>query len=74
MLRARVAVGLGVAAAFAGAIVLVTDGSSAGDPLGESCAEHDTTDSLHDVRSFADALAIVRGVRQTIPPRRKRGR
>jgi len=37
----------------------------------ESCFEPEasyTTDSLHDIRSFADAMAIVRGVRQTIPP------
>jgi hypothetical protein len=71
MLRARVAVGLGVAAVLAGAIVLPADGGSSGAPLGESCAELDTTfttDSLHDVRSFADALAIVRGTREAIPP------
>jgi hypothetical protein len=70
MLRARVAVGLGVAAALAGGIVLM-DGRSApeaapGDPCFEPESSY-TTDSLHDIRSFADAMAIVRGVRQTIP-------
>jgi hypothetical protein len=70
MLRARVAVGLGVATALAGMTVVITGGSSTGAQLGESCADLDTTfttDSLHDVRSFSDAIAIVRGVRETIP-------
>jgi hypothetical protein len=35
------------------------------------CSEGDTsytTGSLHDVRSFSDAVAIVRGVRESLPP------
>jgi hypothetical protein len=50
--------------------VVITGGSSTGAQLGESCADLDTTfttDSLHDVRSFSDAIAIIRGVRETIP-------
>src|SRR6187401_1397309 len=72
MLRPRVAVGLCAVAALATAALLFGGGSSPGARAGEeSCSEGDTaytTDSLHDIRSFADALAIVRGVRQTIPP------
>jgi hypothetical protein len=71
MLRARVAVGLGVAATLAGGIVLLDGGSAPRAALGDWCFEPEasyTTDSLHDIRSFADAMAIVRGVRQSIPP------
>ena len=71
MLRARVAVGLCAAAALATTVLLLDTGSAPGAGGEESCSEGDaayTTDSLHDIRSFADALAIVRGVRQTIPP------
>jgi hypothetical protein len=58
-------------ALLAGAVVLADGGSSPADPLGQSCAEIDTafrTDTLHDTRSFADAMAIVRGVREAVPP------
>src|SRR5215208_181098 len=71
MLRARVAVGASVAALLVGALAIADGGSAPAEPLGESCAELDTsftTDSLHDVRSFADAMAIVRGVRESVPP------
>jgi hypothetical protein len=71
MLRARVAVGLGAAAALAGAVALLDRGDAPGAPANTWCTPPEasyTTDSLHDVRSFADAMAIVRGVRQTIPP------
>jgi hypothetical protein len=70
MLRARVAVG--VCTAALAAVVLAADGgSSPAQPREESCAELDTTyttESLHDVRSFADAMAIVRGVKEAVPP------
>src|SRR5215208_1691519 len=71
MLRARVAVGASVAALLVGALAIADGGSAPAEPLGESCAELDTsftTNSLHDVRSFADAMAIVRGVRESVPP------
>ena len=71
MLRARVAVGASAAALAAAALVLSGGESSPAEPLGESCADLDTsftTDSLHDVRSFADAMAVVRGVRESLPP------
>src|SRR3954462_9931509 len=71
MLRARVAVGACAAAGLAAAAVLAGGGSSPAEPPGQSCAELDTTfstDSLHDVRSFADAVAVVRGGRETVPP------
>jgi hypothetical protein len=70
MLRARVAVGLCAAASIAGAFALFHDGSAPGAAPND-CAEPEatyTTDALHDIRSFADAMAIVRGVRETIPP------
>jgi hypothetical protein len=71
MLRARLAVGLCVAGVLAGGMVLLEDGGAPGAQAGDSCADPEstyTTDTLHDIRSFADAMAIVRGVRQTIPP------
>src|SRR5687767_4276247 len=71
MLRARLAVGLCGAAALAGGAVLLQDGSAPRAQPGVSCQDPEasyTTDSLHDIRSFADAMAIVRGTRQTIPP------
>ena len=51
--------------------MLANGDSSPAEPLGQSCAELDTsftTDTLNDVRSFADAMAIVRGVRESVPP------
>jgi hypothetical protein len=71
MLRERVAVGVCAAASLAGGLALLQGGSAPGAPLGDSCADPEstyTTDSLHDLRSFSDAMAIVRGVKQTIPP------
>jgi hypothetical protein len=71
MLRARLTVGLCAAAATTVGAALVADGAAPQDQPGVSCTETEssyTTDSLHDIRSFSDALAIVRGVRQTIPP------
>jgi hypothetical protein len=57
-------------AAGIGAAVLLGGSSSPAEGAG-SCADPDrayTTESLHDVRSFADAVAIVRGVRESVPP------
>ncbi len=71
MLRVRVAVAICLVAALTGGAVLLTGGSSPEAAAGNECVDPDssyTTDSLHDLRSFADALAIVRGVRQSIPP------
>jgi hypothetical protein len=71
MLRARVAVGLGVATVLAGTVVLLAERDAPGASPDIACTPPEstyTTDSLHDVRSFADAMAVVRGVRQTIPP------
>src|SRR3954447_4352256 len=71
MLRARTAVGAFAVAAGIGAAGLIGGGSSPAPPREEACAELDTahtTESLHDVRSFADAMAIVRGVRERVPP------
>ena len=71
MLRTRVALALCTAAALAGAVVLLSDDGSPEAAPGGECVDADrsyTTDSLHAVRSFADALAIVRGVRQSLPP------
>jgi hypothetical protein len=71
MLRARLAVGLCAAASLAGALALLHDGSATGAAPNDDCPDPEstyTTDTLHDIRSFADAMAIVRGVRQTIPP------
>jgi hypothetical protein len=73
MLRARAAIGLCAAASLAGTLVLLDGGSAPEAAPGDSCFEPEasyTTDSLHDIRSFADAMAIVRGVRQAIPLRR----
>jgi hypothetical protein len=71
MIGARLALVLCTAAMVASAAVLLSDdGSPEAGPGGE-CVDPDrsyTTDSLHDLRSLADALAIVRGVRQSIPP------
>ena len=72
MLRARIAVGLCLAAGAAAALVVVLGGGS--DPRaaqGDGCADPEatyTTDSLHDVRSFADAMAIVTAVKEETPP------
>ena len=74
MLRARAAVGLFLAAAVVGGVVLLDGGragSAPGTPPAQSCRDGETTyttDTLNDVRSFADALAIVRGVRESLPP------
>jgi hypothetical protein len=71
MLRARVAIGLCAATSLAATLVLLDGGSAPRAAPDGSCFEPEasyTTDSLHDIRSFADAMAIVRGVRQTIPP------
>jgi hypothetical protein len=72
MLRARIAVGLALAAVAAAAGALIAAGGDApGAPPRESCGYSEssyTTDSLHDVRSFADAMAIVRGVKEELPP------
>jgi hypothetical protein len=71
MLRARLAIALCAAASLAGGVVLVDGGSAPEAAPDDSCFEPEatyTTDSLHDIRSFADAMAIVRGVRQSIPP------
>src|SRR5215212_654871 len=71
MLRAHVAIGFCAAASVAGALVLLDGGSAPWAQAGDSCADPEstyTTDSLHDIRSFADAMAIVRAVRQSIPP------
>jgi hypothetical protein len=71
MLRARVAVGLGAAAALAGTVALLDGGDAPGATANTSCTSPEstyTTDSLHDVRSFADAMAIVRAVGEKIPP------
>src|SRR5215218_1378864 len=71
MLRARVAVGLALAASAAGAFSLAQGGDAPGAGSDGSCADPEstyTTDTLHDLRSFSDAIAIVRGVRETIPP------
>jgi hypothetical protein len=71
MLRARLAIGLCVAGALAGGVILLVDGSAPRAQASDSCTDPEstyTTDTLHDIRSFSDAMAIVRGVRQTIPP------
>jgi len=55
----------------AGGAVLARGGGAPAQPDDRACAELDTsftTDTLHDVRSFADAMAIVRGVRESVPP------
>ena len=71
MLHARVAVGACAATVLAGALLLADGGSSPAEPADRPCAELDasfTTDSLHDIRSFADAMAVVRGVSEAVPP------
>jgi hypothetical protein len=71
MLHARVAIGACAAAALAGAALLIGGGSSPAQSPDPPCADLDTTfttDSLHDLRSFADAFAVVRGVREAVPP------
>jgi len=51
---------------------MVVDGASAPDAsTQQSCGYSEatyTTDSLNDLRSFSDAMAIVRAVKETIPP------
>src|SRR4051794_6882230 len=71
MLRTRVAVAICAAAALAGALVLLKrNGSPEGGPGGDCgdpgrwCPAH----PLPDVRALSDALAVVRGGRQSIPP------
>jgi len=71
MLRARVAVGVVVAVLALGAVVMLDEGDAPGAPPDDSCASGEstyTTDSLHDLRSFSDAMAIVRGVKESVPP------
>src|SRR5687767_3186244 len=71
MLRARVAVGLSAAAGLACGLVLIGGDGAPRAGSRDSCTDPEssyTTDSLHDIRSFSDAMAIVRGVRQTTPP------
>src|SRR5215212_7504794 len=71
MVRVRVAMAICAAAVLASAVVLLSDDGSPEAAPGGDCVDPDrsyTTDSVHDVRSLADALAIVRGVRQSIPP------
>jgi hypothetical protein len=58
-------------AALAAAVALADGGSLPSAQGEQGCSEGDSsfsTDSLHDVRSFADAMVIVRGVRESIPP------
>jgi hypothetical protein len=77
MLRARLAVGVLLAAAVVAGVVLLDGGSAGsapGTPPASSCTDGEstyTTDTLNDVRSFADAMAIVRGVRESLPPEPK---
>ena len=71
MLRARVAVGVFLAAVVAVVGVALVGGDAPGAPPRESCGYSEssyTTDTLNDVRSFADAMAIVRGVKEELPP------
>ena len=54
-------------------VLLMSGGSPAAKgSLGHSCAEVDEStfpaETLRDLRSYSDALAIVRGVREEIPP------
>jgi hypothetical protein len=53
------------------AVVLLRGSPGPRAVAGDECAPSEssiTTDSLHDLRSFSDAMAIVRGVREAIPP------
>jgi hypothetical protein len=60
--------GLAVLAAGAGALHLLP-GRAAGAPGCSPIAERTfTADTLHDLRSFSDAIAIVRAVDEEIPP------
>jgi hypothetical protein len=66
---------LAVAAAVAAILsVALQYGSSpaAQEALGRSCAEISAStfsaETLRDLRSYSDALAIVRGIREAIPP------
>jgi hypothetical protein len=71
MLPARAAAGLLVAGVAAVGTVALAQGG-ADPPQGDrGCVDGEsayTSDSLHDVRSFSDAMAIVRAVRETVPP------
>jgi hypothetical protein len=68
MLRARIAVGLCLATVVAAVLVIVLgDGDDPRAARGDDCSDPESTytsDSLHDVRSFADAMAIVTGVKE----------
>jgi hypothetical protein len=64
-----------VAAALAAVLWVVLQSASspaAQDALGRSCAELGASkfaaETLRDVRSYSDAFAIVRGVREEVPP------
>jgi hypothetical protein len=69
MLRACVAVGLLAAFGPTAFSFLGRDVARAAGDAG--CADPDTsytTDSLYDVRSFSDAVAVVRAVKEEVPP------
>jgi hypothetical protein len=72
MLRTHVTVGLCAAASIAAGLVFLRDGDAPRAAAGGSCSPLSessfTTGTLHDLRSFADAMVIVRAVRQEIPP------
>src|SRR5687768_6053516 len=72
MLRARIVVGLCLAAlAVAVPLVVLGGGDDPRAASGGGCADPEstyTTDSLHDVRSFSDAMAIVTAVGEETPP------
>jgi hypothetical protein len=72
MLRARVAVGLSLAAAaVAAAAIFVPAEGAPRAAAADDCTSGEssyTSDTLHDVRSFSDAMAIVTGVKEEIPP------
>jgi hypothetical protein len=60
-----------VATLAAGGAVLADGGSAPAGREDRPCADFDgsfSTETLHDVRSLADAMAIVRGVREWTPP------
>ena len=70
--RTQVTVGLCVAASIAAGVTLLREGDAPRAAAADTCSELSeqsfTTRTLHDLRSFADAMVIVRGVRQQIPP------